>query len=334
MPKLALQANLCYTGGIKLLWPGGAGNTPSREYYLDERRTMNILPPHAQKGNLPRTPGVYVILNTANNHRYIGSTTNLYKRYDTHCRDLKKRQHKNRHLQSAVDLYGIAAFTFGVLELVEQEHDLLLREQHYLDTLAPEYNLSPTAGNTLGVKFSEEARAKMRHARSQWQPSPESIAKGAATRTGRKMPPEFGQAISARQKGRTFSDESRAKMSAARKGKPRPREEVEKSARSRTGLKPSPEAVEKMAAKHRGMKRSPEARARMSEGQKGRPPISDETRRKISEAGRGRVISEEARRKSSEKQKGRVMSAETRQKMSESAKRRRQRERDAKNNSE
>lgn len=292
------------------------------------RLTMDSLPFYAHDGNTPPTPGIYAIVNLQNNDAYIGSTISLYRRQQEHFRELRKGSHKNKHLQSAYNLYEIDNFAFYIVELVDEKANLLAREQHYIDTLSPEYNLSPTAGNTLGTKRSEEARQRMSIARRKWTLSPESIALGVAKRTGRKYPKEFGEAISVRQKGSKHSEEARAKMSKARKGKPRPPEEVQKSAQSRTGLKRSAEAIEKTANWHKGKKRSEESKARMSEAQKRKLPVSDETRAKISKAGMGRVISEEARRKSSEKQKGRVFSEETRIKMSIAAKNRRKRDKD------
>ena len=38
------------------------------------------------------------------------------------------------------------------------------REQYWIDLICPKYNLSPTAGSTLGISLSVEARAKLRAA--------------------------------------------------------------------------------------------------------------------------------------------------------------------------
>lgn len=39
---------------------------------------------------------------------------------------------------------------------------MLEREQYWLDLISPEYNLSPTAGSTLGISLSTETKAKLR----------------------------------------------------------------------------------------------------------------------------------------------------------------------------
>lgn len=44
--------------------------------------------------------GIYMIMNLINKKRYIGKSTNIYKRWDAHKRDLRKNRHgmkqKNR----------------------------------------------------------------------------------------------------------------------------------------------------------------------------------------------------------------------------------------------
>jgi len=66
--------------------------------------------------------------------------------------------------------YGLAIFTFSVIELVTK--DLLLsREQHWLDwlfSLSPNfrYNFAPTAGSCLGTTRSSETRKKISAAMS------------------------------------------------------------------------------------------------------------------------------------------------------------------------
>lgn len=69
---------------------------------------------------------------------------------------------------AAVLKYGLSNFAFIILETIEGPIDeksnknLLMREDHYLSTLCPIYNIAPKAGNTLGVKHSNETKAKMK----------------------------------------------------------------------------------------------------------------------------------------------------------------------------
>jgi len=64
-------------------------------------------------------------------------------------------------IYSALLKYGYSNFSLEILEYCE-EKDLLPREQYYLDTIKPEYNLLKVAGSWRGYKHSDETRAKMR----------------------------------------------------------------------------------------------------------------------------------------------------------------------------
>lgn len=108
-----------------------------------------------------RISGIYKIMNLINNKFYIGSAVSLLSRYHTHKNSFVKNKHNNKHLQSSVNKYGIENFKFEVIELCEKEN-LLIREQYYIDTLKPDYNICLTAGNSLGVKRSEEYKDKQR----------------------------------------------------------------------------------------------------------------------------------------------------------------------------
>lgn len=45
-----------------------------------------------------------------------------------------------------------------------EPREVLKQEQYWIDLICPEYNLSPTAGSTLGMPVSIEARAKLKAA--------------------------------------------------------------------------------------------------------------------------------------------------------------------------
>ena len=114
------------------------------------------------KNPFPKTPGIYIILNTSNTHCYIGSTRNLYERRRAHFKALKAGKHYNAHLQNAYNLYGLDAFTFDVIEYLEDESILLQREQYYIDLVCPEYNIAAYAGRPFaGVKRSPEFVARL-----------------------------------------------------------------------------------------------------------------------------------------------------------------------------
>jgi group I intron endonuclease len=200
---------------------------------------------------LPKTPAVYAIINAANHHCYVGSTANLYERCYEHFRHLRKGDHTNAHLQYAYNLYGSSVFVFVVLEHASRIDDLLVKEQHYIDLLKPEYNIALFAGApTRGRKLS-----------------PEAIARGVITRKARReQDPEYGRWHP--------DEETRARYRAMYTGKklpPRSPEWIEKNAAANRGRKHRPESLEKMSAAKRGKKQLPEHVERRISGIRGKP---------------------------------------------------------------
>lgn len=253
--------------------------------------------------------GVYEIRNVINGNRYIGSAKNFDSRRRAHFWSLRRGKHHNRHLQFAWNKYGEEAFEFIPL-IVCEVSDLICYEQRALDVLKPEYNLSPTAGNTLGVKFSAEVRARMSAAKlgntaTKGKPrDPIAIAKTAAAHRGMKRSAETREKISEKAKGRKWTDEAKAKLSASTKGKKKPfrayligntfskgrhhTEEFKAAARQwMTGQKrpKSQEHRDKIAAALRGRKATPEARANQAAAQRGMKR-SPETRARMALAQR------------------------------------------------
>jgi len=84
--------------------------------------------------------GIYKIVNKINNKFYLGSSKNLEKRWIQHKSNLEKDNHINIILQRAWNKYGQNNFEFIILESCE-ESKLFEREQFYIDTLKPKYNV-------------------------------------------------------------------------------------------------------------------------------------------------------------------------------------------------
>lgn len=87
---------------------------------------------------------VYKIKNIIANDFYIGSTCNFQKRKSTHTRALNKNKHHSKILQRAVNKYGLNNFVFQIIEQCEVDQTLD-REQFYIDTLKPKYNVTKNA---------------------------------------------------------------------------------------------------------------------------------------------------------------------------------------------
>lgn len=85
--------------------------------------------------------GIYCIINTFNNKRYIGSSINLHMRLQKHRSMLRKNYHQNRKLQNSWNKHSEEKFDCYILEYCPQEL-LEIREQFYIDNLKPEYNIT------------------------------------------------------------------------------------------------------------------------------------------------------------------------------------------------
>jgi group I intron endonuclease len=88
---------------------------------------------------------VYEILNTVNNHKYVGSTSHFDKRKLRHLRDLLTQKHHSIYLQRAVNKYGINNFIFNILKIYETCDDMKSAEQQLLNDGIGEYNISRNA---------------------------------------------------------------------------------------------------------------------------------------------------------------------------------------------
>ena len=210
--------------------------------------------------------GIYQITNQVNGNRYIGSAVNLARRWAQHRSGLRHGQHDNQHLQRAFDKYGETVFVFSILERVVPEN-LIEYEQHYLDTLNPEYNMSPVAGSQLGYRHTDGARRKMREAHTGERNF--NFGKPKSEETKQKL----SEALMGHQVGR----ETRRKMSEAKKGERHP---------------------------NYGKPMSVEQRREISKTLIGHP-VTEETHRKLSEANLGKHLSEEHKRNMSIAQKAR-----------------------------
>lgn len=101
--------------------------------------------------------GIYMLINLVNGKRYIGSSINVAQRLWEHRSTLRHNKHSNAHLQKAWNKYGEGAFEYQILEKC-QEDDRFEREQFYVNTLNPEYNICKDVVQNPPV--SEETRKK------------------------------------------------------------------------------------------------------------------------------------------------------------------------------
>lgn len=208
---------------------------------------------------------------------YIGSAVDYRKRWKIHKHSLKKGNHHSAKLQHAWNKYGEDRFTFRMIENCEVDK-LIDREQFWIDSLNPFFNIARIAGSSLGVKHTEETRKKLSKIAAVVQkgrkhsdeskakrsaslkgrkPSPQCIAATVAACTGRKLTPEHKAKIASA--SRRMSDETKAKISAAGMGRVQSPETIAKRAKSQIGRVMSAETRAKISAAKKGSKRSAEA---------------------------------------------------------------------------
>lgn len=162
---------------------------------------------------------VYEIRNTVTGKHYVGSAVNFKNRKREHLTSLSKGSHHNRFLQRAFDKYGEGSFVFSVLELVDDKSKLIEREQFWMDSTSPQYNIAQVAGSTLGVRFSDEAKANVSRAVVRALEDPEVRKKIGDASRARFESEDYKSKITAIQKGFVQSEESRKKRSVTNTGK-------------------------------------------------------------------------------------------------------------------
>lgn len=235
-------------------------------------------------GGSPATCGVYVIRCSVTGRVYVGSSVNIGRRWTWHLRALRDGCHHSRKLQRAWIKYGADAFAFEIVESVSDQSHLIVREQHWLDSLrgyVAGFNCRPIAESPLGTKHTAEWKARM-----------------SAIFTGRKLPPRSAaqrQRMSEIKNGISWghhSVESKEKIRMAQAGRKRPSwgrhtaEARQKMSLARIGWVPSGETRRRMsvsASKRRGVRMSAATKAKLLTLNLG-VCRSEETRRKLREA--------------------------------------------------
>lgn len=164
--------------------------------------------------------GIYSITNTTNGHIYIGSTSDMKRRWRAHRHRLNTGIHGNTHLQNAWKKYTSAAFVFEQLASCSVQ-DLMQVEQWFLDRLPAEsYNIARVAGmSTRGSKWTEDRYLKHRKAlersdKRTWN------ARISASLKGRSVSVETREKIAKALTGKPFTNERLLNMSKAKKGIP------------------------------------------------------------------------------------------------------------------
>lgn len=136
---------------------------------------------------MARICGVYAITLGKDGRTYVGSSVNVRRRWTVHRWSLNGGRHHSRHLQRAWDKYSPNDFEFELLEECDQ-NQLVEREQHWIDRLYPDFNMTLVAGvkTFLGKHHTEETKRKIAATHRGMKASMETRAKMSAAHTGKR----------------------------------------------------------------------------------------------------------------------------------------------------
>ncbi len=183
--------------------------------------------------------GIYLIQSKSNPERvYVGSAVDISQRIRVHLNRLHNNKHHSKKLQNHFNKYGNSDLTFSILESCKP-HELLDREQRYIDAMKPWFNICPKAGNTLGatwtlsedakkniseghkgLKHSEESKRKRSEALKGKQPSDLARKRSSEVHKGQILQPHQLDALKKKRTGNQYakgkhwklSEETKAKM--------------------------------------------------------------------------------------------------------------------------
>lgn len=167
---------------------------------------------------------IYKISNSINNKFYIGSALKFKNRYRQHKHHLLKNTHCNRKLQNFVNKYGFETLNFEIIEF--NVLNIIEREQYYIDTLNPFFNICKIAYSCIGTKRTIEQKMYMVKQRNKispyqkgWKHNEISLIKISNSRKGFLHTDLAKKKISIAGKGRIVSNQTRIKISKSSKGK-------------------------------------------------------------------------------------------------------------------
>src|SRR3989304_452271 len=141
--------------------------------------------------------GVYRIVNIITHKSYVGSSENIYCRWDKHKSTLKNNKHTNPKLQNSYNKHGIDAFMFIIIQQCDSDNKTLeIFEQKWIDIIDSYHN---------GYNCIEKA------SRDNCVLSQETKNKMSESGKGRILSEEHKRKISEANKGKKHSEESKEK---------------------------------------------------------------------------------------------------------------------------
>jgi len=109
--------------------------------------------------------GIYLWYNKINGKIYIGSGTDLYRRIKNYFQPVYQK--RSYPIFNAINKYGLNSFILIILEIIGKSSLVnrnlrLMREDYYLSSYLPEYNILQKGSSSLNYKHSLETRAKIK----------------------------------------------------------------------------------------------------------------------------------------------------------------------------
>jgi group I intron endonuclease len=197
--------------------------------------------------------GIYKIESKVKPERiYIGSATNIGKRWNLHLEHLRKNIHYNKKLQRHFNKYGEIDLDFSVLLGCNKE-SLLQIEQYFIDSYKPYFNNCMFAYSRLGQKASNETKKKISESNKGKHSFPHSEEWNRNNGLSRKGIIAWNKGI----KGNHLFEETKRKMSESRKGRIVSLETRMKISKANKGYKNTPEQREAQSKRQLGKKRGP-----------------------------------------------------------------------------
>lgn len=155
--------------------------------------------------------GIYKLVSTVNDKIYIGSTKDFAKRKWTHLKGFSIGRFVNSKLKNHYLKYGEDSLKFEVVELCDPSK-LIEREQYYMDTLNPEFNIRTIADRNNQITLSEEHKKKLSIIMTGRKLSEESKLKISIANTGRKRSEKTKQKIRDSKLGTRLNDGYRRRL--------------------------------------------------------------------------------------------------------------------------
>ncbi len=211
--------------------------------------------------------GIYQWTQISTGKKYIGSSKDIERRRMRHVQKLTRRRHDNLHFNNAWTKCGEHDFAFTILEIVEDESQLVTREQWYFDNIVRwdfDFNHCKIAGcppSAKGRVVSEATRKALRDSNVGQKRTSEQNRNNSLSRLGKKTQPHTEtsrQKTSKSLLGHPVSEETRKKLSEKNRGRVQTEEEKQKRRKpqKRKNLSPKPHSEESRQRQAESLRRT------------------------------------------------------------------------------